>query len=58
MAAMSEQWHLCFKLFPVRSVTGESIFGEIMRRTVNGETQYRRLTDSENDEWQDLKQSY
>jgi len=51
---MIDEWHLVWRLFRVPLIDGTRHNGDLMKRTINGVVQYRRLTEAEADQlWQD-----
>lgn len=53
--ASSTEWHETVSYFPVRLVDGGYGRGTLMRRKVNGEWQYRRLTADEEEDITDRR---
>lgn len=51
----SSAWHESVSYFPVRLVDGTMGRGTLMRRFVNGEWQYRRLTADEEEDITDRR---
>lgn len=44
---IDRSWHECFRLWPVPSIEGGTVWLTVMRRVVMGRPQYRALTDAE-----------